>query len=188
MEMISLIDESVVEHPAGFVYIIAAIVITSNIDEIRESLRDQVIRDGRFRPSHWCEEGPRVRTLLCEICEAATAVGQTFVAPCGRKGQEAARTRLLTAAAEWTHHEGSSELTIESRGRSLNNRDRQTLRKYAESERKVLRVQWRSKNEPLLWLADSLAGATRENLMSPGSSPVINRLLTALHADAPWWG
>lgn len=185
--MISLIDESVVEHPTGFVYVIASVVLDSDMNEIRETLRHQVLLNGRVRPSHWSEEGPRVRTFLCELCETISTVGQTFVSPCGRKGQESTRVRLLEESLTWAHTEGSSEVFIESRGETLDKRDRRTVKNYSSTRNITLRVQWRTKNEPLLWLADSLAGATRENLMSPVSSPLADRLLIALRAEKPHW-
>lgn len=185
--MISLIDESVIEHPAGLVYIIAAMVIAENPDEIRDNLQDQILRNGRVRPSHWNEEGPRVRAILCAACDSVAAVGQTFVSTCGRRGQESTRVQLLTKALVWTHEEGASTLYIESRGRTLDNRDKQTVKSHALERGNTLDVHWRNKNEPLLWLADSLAGATREHLTSHGKSSLANRLLLTLHAEEPEW-
>ncbi len=185
--MIAMIDEAVAEHPSGIVYVVAAVVIVEDQLRIREQLTSRVYRENRIRPSHWHEEGPFVRQIICDVSESAGAIGQTFLESCGRSGQEAARVRILNRALNWISQEGAGEVTIESRGPKLDIRDRRTVKRFQLENESHLAVEWWEKKEPLLWLADALAGATRENFLRPGASPDNSRLLAIMGAELPNW-
>jgi len=164
------IDEAVAEHFSGNVYVVEAVVIISGQSLIQEQLTARIYRDKQIRPSHWHEEGPFVRGIISECSENFGAIGRAFLESCGRSGQE-----------------GAGEVMIESRGYQLDFRDRRTVKRFQLENDSRLVVNWARKSEPLLWLADALAGATRENLLRPGTSPENSRLLAIMGAEKPNW-
>jgi hypothetical protein len=68
--------------------------------------------------------------------------------------------------------DGASLLLIESRGADEDLRDRavilDTLNELGTSGR--LAYEWRSKSEPLLWLADGICGVVRQHLLQSDES------------------
>ena len=185
--MIAMIDEAVAEHSSGNVYVVVAVVVVKDQSMIQEQLTGRIYRDNRIRPSHWHEEGPFVRGIISEVSENVGAIGQAFLESCGRSGQEAARVRMLNKALDWISREGAGEVMIESRGPKLDIRDRRTVKRFQLENDSHLAVKWAQKKEPLLWLADALAGATRENLLRPGASLDNGRLLAIMGAEFPNW-
>ena len=174
--MIAMVDEAVAERSSGNIYVVAAVVVVKDQSMIQEQLTGQIYRDNRIRPSHWHGEGPFVRGIISEVSKNVGAIGRAFLESCGRSGQEAARVRVLNKALDWISREGAGEVMIESRGHKLDIRDRRTVKRFRlENE------------EPLLWLADALVGAKRENLVRPGASLDNGRLLAIMGAEFPNW-
>ena len=98
----------------------------------------------------------------------------------GRRGQMNARGEMLSVIATWAHAEGVDHLVIEAGDEAINLRDRQVLARHPLQEGGGLRFHYdhRSKSEPLLWIADALAGAVGEHLIGKNSA-AYDRLVTA---------
>lgn len=61
-----------------------------------------------------------------------------------------------------TRHEGTQRILIESRGRKLDIQDKRVIKQLRSAGRSVPEVQWHTKANPLLWLADAVCGAYRD--------------------------
>ena len=90
-----------------------------------------------------------------------------------------ARQDLLVAHARRLAHDGVTHLIIESGDAASDQRDRQTLLDAFAADGGVpFRYDWRSKAEPLLWIADAICGVTAEHLLE-GSNAIFDRLANA---------
>lgn len=186
--MLALIDEAVAESSNGFVYVVAAVVVIEDVTAVRDKLIAVVDRPGRSRPVHWSEEGLEVRAALCEVAAQHVAMGAVTAQACGRKGQERARSHLLLESMALVVAEGANSVIIESRREALDIRDRRTF-KSASGDINLtgIHVSWKDKSEPLLWLADALASATREEVLRPGESASSGVLIRAMGVDRIRW-
>lgn len=114
------------------------------------------------------------------VTAAASQTGLYLVtigAPVLPRGQERARRIVLRRLVGELHATGVLDITTESRGTVLDRRDVELLRSVRFELPKGTRVRLdhqRGENEPLLWLADIIAGA----VMRPG---------TAARATAMCW-
>lgn len=185
--MLAVVDESTAVHPSGLTYVVAAVVVISNPGVVREMLERSVLQGNRKRPFHWSKEGPKVRGLVCDIA-TGNCFGSTFASSCGRKGQEAARERILRRAFQQFEKDGIEHVIVESRDRRQDIRDRRVLKQYQQEHGEVgFALEFAPKTEPLLWLADSLASGTREELEMSGSDPESLRIMRAMGSIEPLW-
>ena len=112
------------------------------------------------------------------LCESAAAVSVEW-APTGRRRQVETRAKLLTEIVTWVHGHGVDHLVIEAGDATMNLQDRRTLARHPLAASGLgFRYDHRSKQEPLLWLADAVAGAVGEHLIGKGSGP-YERLIAA---------
>jgi len=168
----AFIDESSRETPGGLCYVIAAAVTIDNHPLVRATMERLC---GSNRPFlHWHTEDTRRRHQIVEQLTAAVDV-HAFVAAChpvGAKRQERARARLLTTLAADLAHEGVDHMVIEARQEPQNQKDRSTLlaAKQAGIAAAMTYSHVGKRMEPLLWVADVIAGAVSLHLTGDDSS------------------
>ncbi len=177
-DMVAVVDESTPNMGAGIYYVVSTAVLI-NHREVRAAV-DGLFADtpGRSRPFHWHREGPAAKRRIIDIIADAGIVAHSRYRSVGRRGQAAARPGLLISIAEAARQEGASHLIIESGDDHTNERDRDALLGYYEPAGGVpFGYDWRTKREPLLWLADAVSGAISDHFT--GEEPVWFAQLTA---------
>jgi hypothetical protein len=168
-EIVGVVDESAHQAAGGVYYVVGAAVVLQATDAV-DRLRALVAH--RSNAIHWSREGPEMRDRLIGVLADVVVSAKVRWAPAGRRGQLALRSELLSSIAVWADGEGIDHLMIESGDESINLRDRQVLARLARHRCEPFGFQYdhRTKAEPLLWLADALAGAVGEHLAAKNSS------------------
>jgi hypothetical protein len=163
--VIAVIDEVAPEIGGTIYYTVASATLLAD-DTMTKSALTAVLADGRRRPVHWPDEGPHCRERMLECIATVGVLARAVVVPCGRRSQEAARRAALRPIVEDLVADGCERLVIESRSEAQDGRDRaqilDTLRGLPGSP--VLAYEWRGKDEPSLWIADTICGVVREHL------------------------
>jgi hypothetical protein len=164
--MIAVIDEAMVTRgkPA---YILAAVLLADDRRAIVRAAAQRVVP--KRRRFHFHQEEPREKRAMMDLIadEAAAALALVAV-PCPGRERENIRQRLLVELATLLGERPAVELTIESRGPDNDRRDRMTLvqaRRDGSIPGDMAHVHRQPTQEPLLWLADGLAGAARCGLL-----------------------
>jgi hypothetical protein len=172
--MLAVLDETYPELPGGVAYVVGAAVILAEEHAARAAVTGIFGDMQRVRPFHWHEEGPAAREAMIAVLGEIGAVAHVCVHyPTGRKKLEAARAGALGEVVPLILRDGASTLLIESRGAVEDSRDRavilDTLNALDRSGE--LHYEWRTKAEPLLWLADCICGTVREQLLQIDDQP-----------------
>ena len=176
-ELVAVVDESGHDAGGGVYYVVSAVVVI-NPAEVTAVLRALV--SARLNPIHWAREGPNMRRQVIDVlCETVVAATVRW-SPTGRRGQLDLRAELLEQIATWVHGEVVDHLVIEASDERTNIRDRQVLARHPLQSAGGLGYVYdhRSKREPLLWLADAVAGAVGEHLIGKHSA-AFERLVAA---------
>lgn len=170
MDATAYVDESA-RVPGEGLYLVASVVVfVDRASEIRERLRRLLLpRQLRF---HWREESPKRRLEMLKLIQELRVEARAYVRnPTGRREQGRAR-RLCLEELLWDLRQlGIGELVIESRGEDLDRQDRQAI---IEARRALIAPDGlkygfaRPKEEPLLWIPDSIAGAVAACEVDPG--------------------
>jgi hypothetical protein len=163
-QRVAYLDESFREGDRSGFYVLAAAVFETDHDQAREAMR--TLR-GRRRTAklHWHEMDERDRHAAAAT--AASLTGAYLVAigaPVPTRGQERARRIVLRRLVVELHRLGVAEMTAESRGSVLDRRDVELVRSVRYDLPKGTKVRLehvRGETEPLLWVADIVAGAVR---------------------------
>lgn len=172
--MLAALDETYPEVAGSFAYVVGGVVVAEQEATARAALARVLDVPGRTRPFHWHREGPRARLRLIECMVEIGAVAHACVHyPTSRSRLEAAREAALRDLLPRLVREGASDIVIESRGRIEDARDRSVILDAGAG----LRYDWRTKREPLLWLADGVCGAVREHLVGSHDAPYFGRLV-----------
>jgi hypothetical protein len=165
--VIAYADESIREDPAGLLYVLgASVMVGGDLDGARADLR-KLLLPGEER-LHWRDEREvRRLAVLRLLVDLDVAVFVRWQHPVRRRRQEHARAACLRALAGDLAREGLDELVIEARQERLNRDDLSTL--VAARQGGLIpdgfRYRFaRPKEEPLLWLADAVAGAVGAHL------------------------
>jgi hypothetical protein len=103
-----------------------------------------------------------MESAISEIGVVARAV----VVPCSHRRQEAARAVAMDEIVLHLLDDGCDRMLIESRAPAQNGREQQVILDLLRRLDAVgsLAYGWRGKSEPLLWLADALAGAVKDHV------------------------
>lgn len=183
--MLGLIDETVLASSSKYTYVIAAVALVGDAHEARRRLK--ALNAGRSRPFHWSQEGPHARRGMAAAMADLDVIGAVFTRRCARRGQEDARAVLLTASLQWLVEHNASRVLIEQRGVSADCRDQETVDTFVSrtGSRSGLPVEWAPKSEPLLWLADGLAGAARGRYTKTRYPEIDRAVESAL--DVEWY-
>ncbi|MFG3207952.1 hypothetical protein [Streptomyces sp. NPDC048192] len=165
-------DESFQEHDDTGFYIIAAAVIP---DDARDQVREEMLRLQARHAStkvHWTKADTAQRDQLARAVAALDGLHVVAVgAPVRPRRQERARAHCLNLLVCELHGFGVEHLFMEARDPVLNARDVATVQqaRYALPKDAVFRLDHLPGTaEPLLWVADIVAGAVRaEKLGEP---------------------
>ncbi|MFI5559065.1 hypothetical protein ACIA2T_07270 [Amycolatopsis japonica] len=176
-------DESFHEDPSGGFYVLAAAVLPiTRHAELREVMLD--VRGGRRSSKlHWYpmdhQEKLDVVKRVADFDELHVVTVGTPVRP---KRQERSRALCLQRLVVELHGAGVDTLVAEARQADLNKRDVDSVRhaRLYLPRGTVFRVEHRfGKDEPLLWIADVVAGAVRARLT--GSAAFFEPLSGCVH-------
>ncbi|AOP51686.1 hypothetical protein SL103_34265 [Streptomyces lydicus] len=158
-------DESFQEKDSAGFYVIAAAVVDSDaLQDARELM--QSLRGRRnTAKSHWTEMDARQKVRAAQCVAGIDGVHVvTIGSPVPPRKQERARSKCLSRLVAELYSLGVDRLFMEAREAQLNKRDIQTV----QSARFVLpkgadfRIEHvHGGQEPLLWVADVVAGACR---------------------------
>lgn len=165
--MFAALDESTPELPNGIAYVMTGVVLLADDEGARRAAR-AVLSAERTKPFHWHREGPVARNAMIECLGELGAVAHVVVhSPTRRRQQEAARARALSLLVPELVAEGAGHLCIESRGTAGDLKDRivvlDALNPIGGSS--AMTYDWRTKDEPLLWLPDAVCGAVADLLL-----------------------
>jgi hypothetical protein len=159
-------DESFQEKDSAGFYIIAAAVIDPAVIDEARAVMLQTRGRRRTAKSHWTEMDERERQ---RAAEAVASLGGLHVVAVGSpvpvRRQERARRACLSELVTQLHGFRVGRLYMEAREEQLNDRDIATVR-YARRYTLPKGTDFRIEHvpggtEPLLWVADIVAGACR---------------------------
>ena len=160
--LVAVIDESAPIAGSGVFYILTTAVL---IDPAHATAAVASVLGQRQNPFHWSREGVTARQRMVDTIGDLGTVGAARWRPVARTGQVSARRALLTSHLLAMSAEGASHLIIESGDAATNLRDAKTiLDTFKPTGGVPFHYDWRSKAEPLLWIADAISGAASDYL------------------------
>ncbi|WDZ91413.1 DUF3800 domain-containing protein [Nocardiopsis sp. HUAS JQ3] len=163
--LIAYADESFLEHDHRGYYVVAnAIVDPQHSEEARQAM--DALRGGRrIGKTHWTEMDVPQRKQASDAVAAIEGVHIIAVGtPVPPRRQERARARCLEQLVPELHDYGVETMIMEARSPALNKRDIRTIigARYALPKGAQFTIEHtKGAEEPLLWVADVLAGAVR---------------------------
>lgn len=161
--VIAVVDESSPVAGAGVYYILSAVVIPEPATVI--GALEQVV-GARRRPFHFSEEGPEAIERMVGVFEDAGLVATSLWSSVGRRGQVAARRKLLHEHVRLCADQSVGHLIVEGGDDAGNERDRSVILDAFQADGGVpFRYDWRSKAEPLVWIADAASGIAAAHLL-----------------------
>ena len=164
-ELVAVVDESTPSNSAGGItYVVSVSAIFDPTEAARAMGR--LFLPGRIRPFHWAKEGPLARNRMMDEIAGLGVSSVAYFAHVGRTKQISARLEMLARAADHVGREGVDHLVIEASDERTVRLDNNVMLAYATKQDDAPYVyDWRSKHEPLLWIADAIAGAVGEYLV-----------------------
>lgn len=163
--LVAYADESFLEHDHRGYYVVAnAIVDPCHVDQARQAM--DALRGGRrIGKTHWTEMDASERKRAAVTVAALKGIHIVAVGtPVPPRRQERARARCLEHLVPELSGCGVETLIMEARTPALNKRDVQTVigARYALPKGTRFAIEHtKGAQEPLLWVADVLAGAVR---------------------------
>lgn len=159
-------DESIRTTEAGSFYVLAAAVVRADrCEQVRDELRSLLLR--RQTRLHWRDEDhPRRRKIASAVAEARVDSVVVIGAPVQPTGQERARRKALGELLWQLDRRQVEHLLLESRQPDQDARDLTAVGGFRNAGRvgRRLRVDHAGAlDEPLLWVADAVAGAVGES-------------------------
>ncbi|MFD2078046.1 hypothetical protein SAMN05421678_108222 [Actinopolymorpha cephalotaxi] len=160
-------DESFAESDDGKgVYVVAAALFEGELNHVRHVMRGIRTRQHQDK-LHWSKMDPAERRKAAEQVAAIGGLNIVAIAsPVPRRRQERARAACLGALVPELHGYEVTRLYVESRGQVLDRRDVDVVRacRWSAPASPPLRLEHRrGAAEPLLWVADIVAGACRSH-------------------------
>ena len=166
-----VIDESGDDVGGSHRYVIGAGVLlrsAGQLGDVRIEVEQLLtLTANRSRPFHWRKEGPVLRSAIIELIgELDLQVYAVLGSAPLRHDIEFVREECLRELFRSVSHHEVDRVVIESRERSTsvvgqNRRDFGTLieARHAGELLPAVHYEWVPKEEPLIWLADAVAGA-----------------------------
>jgi len=163
--MTAYVDESLRVSHAGLYLLAAAVVAGDDADDARRALR-RVLLPGQLR-FHWrLERGGQRARMLAAVAKIRPAVLAYSCRPMPRR-QERARALCVNSLVWDLHERDIKHAVFESRGEHGDRRDAATIEQARRAKWAAAAVTYgfdRADDEPLLWIADALAGAISAHL------------------------
>ncbi len=169
--MEAFLDESSRLTGSSYCYVIAAAVTIDDHVQVREAMRE--LRAPRSQVVHWHDENAaRRREIVGRLAELDVHAFVHSCHPVAPKAQERVRARLLVAMTDDLAKEGVDHMVIEARKASLDKKDRATMAATKRSGiGRAMRYSHVAKqDEPLLWVADVIAGVVSLHVAGDDSS------------------
>ena len=161
--VVAVVDESARIAGAGVYYLVCSAIVGSP-DKAREAIRQ--VSEGRSRPFHYSQEGKRIINAMVDLMEALDVMAFCRWRSVGRRRQVAARPELLRDHLPELTSGGVTHLIIEASEATVNQSDSGVLLDYFRSGGgPAFAYDWRSKHEPLLWVADAVCGIVGDHLI-----------------------
>lgn len=160
--LVAVVDESARSAGAGVYYLVCSAVIIDP-DGTRRALEQMI--GNRPRPFHYTQEGAKIVNAMVDLI-----VGFDVSASCrwrsvGRRRQMKTRPHLLKGHLPELASIGVTHLIIEAGEMSVNQSDSGVLLDFFRNrEEPAFAYDWRSKREPLLWIADAICGIAGDHL------------------------
>ena len=175
--MLALVDEYIL-LPGHGCYLLACVVIP---DDGRASIRRRVRRAAVGTHFHWKDERDDARLRMLRVAaEQAVRLIVLACRPIVRRDHERARTQLLTGLLGELAAGTTLDLLIESRQEVNDLKDRKVIAAAVVARQISADLNYAHSGpdqEPLLWLADALAGAGMAHIRGD------DRFLARLPAD-----
>jgi hypothetical protein len=174
------VDEAYEVGPAG-VYVLAAVVAPADATDLRRELRN-ALRQGRQPRPHFSKENHKRRIVLADAV-AGLGLPATVVVESSAGRAVRARGRCLARLAwELGQETGVDAIVFESRGRPADQHDASILARTARQGPRLAATFVRATEDPILWLADIIAGAVFQEVARGNSAyraaPGTVRLVT----------
>ncbi|MFF3275973.1 hypothetical protein ACFYWU_34300 [Streptomyces chrestomyceticus] len=152
------------KNSAGFYVIAAAVIEPAALAEASAAMQD--LRGSRSTAkSHWTEMDHKQKTRAAELVAGIDGMHVVTVgSPVPARRQERARSKCLAHLVRELHSLGVDHLFMEAREAQLNKRDIKTVQhaRFTLPKGASFRIEHRhGGQEPLLWVADIVAGARR---------------------------
>jgi hypothetical protein len=173
---IGLVDESILLSGHGC-YVLGCVVLPVEAKaRVRRATRRAIPAGRTF---HWTKERPEVRHgMLQVLADDASYLFAYSHRPVVRREHEWTRAHLLNALLDDLEAANVAEVVLESRQAHNDARDRQVIGAHQQKENSILDYRHDGpRQEPLLWLADALAGAVMSQIRKD------NRYVAALPSD-----
>ena len=163
MASTAFLDESL-RNRGGGLFLFAAVVVAEHDAECRPAMKR--LRLAGQRRIHWRDESAASRDrIVGGIDSLPWSAAVVAFQPVPRRRQPSVRAECLGKVVELLANNGTGRLVIESRGDRNDRLDQQTM---IECRRRCHGPESysfaRGVDEPLLWLADVVAGATSAHL------------------------
>lgn len=162
--MIAFVDESLRQVPDGLYLMAAVVLVDQDVERAREQTKEVLLpRQPLF---HWRNESEQQRLLMMRQIAGLGPTVFGYRCPMPPKSDRARALCLNGLLWDLREHE-VDRLVIESRQERNDAKDRQTIVRSLKAERAPADLTYvfaRSSDEPLLWLADAMAGAILAHL------------------------
>lgn len=165
MTRTAFLDESLRFHGPGLL-LLAVVVVEDHDRECRQGIRR--LRLPGQRRIHWHDESRARRDRIIDGIASLPWVAAVVASqPVPRRLQNPARAQCLEALVAWLVDERIDRLVIESRGAHSDRQDRQTVIGCRRAGHRLASYSFaRAGDEPLLWIADVVAGVASAHLES----------------------
>ena len=186
--MDAFIDESMRADGKGVVVLAAVCVDAGAAGDARGAMQELLL--GRQARIHFHDEGHVRRMAIVETVAGLhlPAIVAAAVSPAEPRAFERARRKCIERLAYEVPQRGVTALLLESRQENLNKSDRTLLAAYHRSGLLAKSVMYgfrRPKDEPVLWVADAVAGAVSSALANVDERyyAVIESQVDVIHVD-----
>jgi hypothetical protein len=161
-QVTAYVDESMRPGPGGLYLLAAVLVVPQEMGRAREAAQGLLSpRQPRF---HWHSETELQRRRMLERVAELGCVVLGYMCPAVTRRNDRPRALCLNRMLWDLRERGVHELVIESRQEHNDSKDRLTImraKKAGAAPAALTSAFARPVEEPLLWLADAMAGAIR---------------------------
>lgn len=160
--VVGVVDESARIAGAGVYFLVCSATVLEP-DAKRKAI--QSVIGHRARPFHYSQEGSKAITAMVDLMVDLDIPASCRWRSIGRRKQAGTRPELLRSHLPDLRNSGVTHLIIEAGEATANQSDNGVLLDYFRREGEpAFAYDWRSKREPLLWVADAVCGIVGDHL------------------------